>query len=147
MTRYSNSTRIVFEATRGLCLYGYALSHRGAQKILYYLSMSPWSSAVDFGIEDMCRDPARSFRCMGVFPQLVDSHRAAGTAGKDSDISKPKEDTVRTKGFSYNVVYSTRLNANALMDGKRDKVESQWPEEMPTLDSNLKMSWHPQGYS
>ena len=145
MPKYPNNTRIVFETTRGICLYGYALSHRGAQKVLYYLSMSPWHAAVDFGIEDMCRWPERNFRCVGVFPQIVDSHRAAGGSSKDSDIAS-KKDQVRKKGFTFNIVRSTRLNANVLMDGDRSKVVSQWPKEMPKLKGGVTMSWHPNGY-
>ncbi|KAI9842556.1 MAG: hypothetical protein M1837_007069 [Sclerophora amabilis] len=119
MSAWPNNTRIVFEAEAGVCLYGYALSLRGAQKFLYYLSLHPFNTAVDLGIREMCQDRSRDFRCVAVFPQLVDSHKAAGPQSRDSDIGKPPDEN-REKGFTYNIKYSTRLNWNKLMNGQSD---------------------------
>ncbi|KAL9599371.1 MAG: hypothetical protein Q9219_003904 [cf. Caloplaca sp. 3 TL-2023] len=140
MTHYDNTTRIMYATRGGICLYAYALSYRGAQKILFHLSMSYYHRPVDFGIHDMCEDPARNFRCVGVFPQMVDSHRGAGSSSKDSDISTGEE-KVRKKGFSYNIVRSTRLNVGHLIDGEVEKVESQWPGEVPEMEEPIKISF------
>ncbi|KAL8936646.1 MAG: hypothetical protein Q9211_004090 [Gyalolechia sp. 1 TL-2023] len=140
MTHYDNTTRIMYATNGGTCLYAYALSYRGAQKILFHLSMSYYNRPVDFGIHDMCEDEARNFRCIGVFPQMVDSHRGAGSSSKDSDISHAQEQ-VRKKGFSYNIVRSTRLNVGHLIDGDIDGVESQWPGEVPELEGDVKISF------
>ncbi|KAL8928119.1 MAG: hypothetical protein Q9172_001029 [Xanthocarpia lactea] len=140
MQRYDNTTRIVYATDGGTCLYAYALSYRGAQKILFHLSMSYFHRPVDFGIHDMCNDHSRAFRCIGVFPQLVDSHRGAGSSLKDSDISKGDE-VDRKKGFSYNIVRSTRLNVEHLIDGQESQIESQWPGEVPELDGPVRVSF------
>ncbi|KAI4177151.1 MAG: hypothetical protein LQ343_000633 [Gyalolechia ehrenbergii] len=140
MTHYDNTTRIMYATNGGTCLYAYALSYRGAQKILFHLSMSYYHRPVDFGIREMCEDGSRNFRCIGVFPQLVDSHRGAGSSSKDSDISHGEEQ-VRKKGFSYNIVRSTRLNVGHLIDGDVDAVESQWPGEVPELAGDVKISF------
>ncbi|KAI4138398.1 MAG: hypothetical protein L6R39_006808 [Caloplaca ligustica] len=140
MSHYDNTTRIMFAVNGGTCLYAYALSYRGAQKILFHLSMSYYNKPVDFGIHDMCHDHSRNFRCIGVFPQMVDSHRGAGSSSKDSDISKGEEQ-VRKKGFSYNIVRSTRLNVGHLIDGEMDKIESQWPGEVPEMEEDLKITF------
>ncbi|KAL8705552.1 MAG: hypothetical protein Q9201_001330 [Fulgogasparrea decipioides] len=140
MTHYDNTTRIMYATDGGTCLYAYALSYRGAQKVLFHLSMSYYDKPVDFGMHDMCNDHSRNFRCIGVFPQMVDSHRGAGSSSKDSDISRGEEQ-VRKKGFSYNIVRSTRLNVGHLIDGEMDKIESQWPGEVPELEGDVKISF------
>ncbi|KAI4224990.1 MAG: hypothetical protein L6R36_004259 [Xanthoria steineri] len=140
MAHYDNTTRIMYTSDGGTCLYAYALSYRGAQKILFYLSMSYYHGPVDFGIHDMCHDHSRAFRCIGVFPQIVDSHRGAGSSSKDSDISKGDE-VDRKKGFSFNIVRSTRLNVEHLIDGQLSKIESQWPGEVPELEGPVKVSF------
>ncbi|KAL9610295.1 MAG: hypothetical protein Q9167_004986 [Letrouitia subvulpina] len=141
MSHYANTTRIMYAAEGGTCLYAYALSYRGAQKVLFHLSMSYYNRPVDFGIHEMCHDQSRDFRCIGVFPQMVDSHRGAGSSSKDSDISKgPEQD--RKKGFSYNIVHSTRLNAARIIDGATEQeIESQWPGEVPEMDKDVKVSF------
>ena len=139
MTYYSDSSRIVYAAKSGICLYAYALSHRGAQKILYHLSVTQPSDAVDLGIKDMCKfDPA--FKCVGVFPQIVDSHRSAGSSKKDSDMGREKEQ-VREHSLSYNIVYSTRLNAEKLLNGQAENVTSQWPGDIPNLEGPVRTSF------
>lgn len=140
MSHYDNTTRIMYATDGGTCLYSYALSYRGAQKILFHLSMSYYHQPVDFGIREMCEDHSRNFRCIGVFPQIVDSHRGAGSSSKDSDISHGEEKD-RKKGFSYNIVRSTRLNVGHLIDGKMDEVESQWPGEVPEMEDDIKISF------
>ncbi|KAL8949524.1 MAG: hypothetical protein Q9222_004381 [Ikaeria aurantiellina] len=141
MTHYDNTTRIMYASSGGTCLYAYALSYRGAQKVLFHLSMSYYNRPVDFGIHALCRDHEKyDFRCIGIFPQLVDSHRGAGSSSKDSDISHgPEQD--RKKGFSYNIVRSTRLNVAHLLAGDLENVESQWPGEVPELEGEVKVSF------
>lgn len=138
MDAYDNTTRIMFAASGGVCTYAYALSNRGAQKILYHLSMSVYSGPVDLGLRDMCSKKDRDFKCIGVFPQLVDSHRGAGNDSRDSDISN-REGNFRSKGFTHNIVHSTRLNVNNLISG--GEIENQWEKDMEPLEAPMKLSW------
>lgn len=139
--RYDNTTRIMYYSKGSTCTYAYAISYRGAQKIIKYLSTEAYNKPVDFGLHDMCSDKKRGFRCIGMFPQIIGDHKPAGGADKDSDIGKGSHDNVREKGFSYNVVYSTRLNFGKLIDGKRDQAKSQWPDDMEPVHGEVEMEW------
>ncbi|KAI9738288.1 MAG: hypothetical protein M1834_008786 [Cirrosporium novae-zelandiae] len=127
MSIYDNNTRIIYRASGGVCLYAYALSFQGAQKLLYHLSVKPFSNAVDLGLLDMCNDDSRDFKCISVFPQIIGDHKAAGPTDRDSDIGQAAEGQ-RDNGFSWNVVYSARLNLNQLLRGQT-AFERQWPED------------------
>ena len=125
---YDNSTRIVFRANNGVCLYAYALSYRGAQKVLRWQNNVKVFHPIDMGIGYQCRDDP-NFKCIAVFPQLVDSHKAAGRQSRDSDIGSFDPNNVREKGITQNIVHSTRLNIENLMLGGKDaKIEDQWPD-------------------
>ncbi|KAL8858348.1 MAG: hypothetical protein Q9178_005029 [Gyalolechia marmorata] len=126
---YDNSTRIVFRANDGVCLYSYALSYRGAQKVLRWQNNVKKFHPIDIGIGHQCRDDP-NFKCIAVFPQLVDSHKSAGRASRDSDIGTFDPTQIREKGFTHNIVRSTRLNLDNLINGGRDaKIEDQWDDQ------------------
>jgi len=135
MTPYDDTTRIMYFTKGSTCTYAYALSHHGAQKVLKYLSMDVYAKPVDFGLHDMCAKRDWGFKCIGVFPQLVGDHKPPGGAAKDSDIgsSGDGEENVRKVGFSYNIVRSSRINVDLLIDGKRNQATSQWPDDTPSL--------------
>ncbi|KAG8534028.1 uncharacterized protein KY384_000871 [Bacidia gigantensis] len=130
MSLYPNNTRIVMPSKGATCTYSYALSYHGAQKIMKWMSMDVYAKPVDFGLHDMCSEKERGFKCFSIFPQIIADHKPPGGANKDSDIGEGgKASNVRKKGFSYNVVNSVRINADALIDGRLEDVESQWPGE------------------
>ncbi|KAL8798685.1 MAG: hypothetical protein Q9182_006471 [Xanthomendoza sp. 2 TL-2023] len=129
---YDNSTRIVFRANNGVCLYSYALSYRGAQKVLRWQNQVMRFNPIDMGIGYQCRDDA-NFKCIAVFPQLVDSHKSAGRHSRDSDIGSYDPKVMRAKGYTQNIVRSTRLNIENLMDGGRyPRMADQW-DDLPQL--------------
>lgn len=129
---YGNSTRIVFRANDGVCLYAYALSYRGAQKVLRWQNKVKTFNPIDMGIGYQCRDDP-NFTCIAVFPQLVDSHKSAGRQSRDSDIGSFDPKQMRKKGFTHNIVRSTRLNIDNLLHGGSDgKIEDQW-DDLPQL--------------
>ncbi|KAL8830410.1 MAG: hypothetical protein Q9170_005747 [Blastenia crenularia] len=125
---YDNTTRIVFRANNGVCLYSYALSYRGAQKMLRWQNNVKQFNPIDMSIGTQCKDDP-DFKCIAVFPQLVDSHKAAGRQSRDSDIGSFDPKNIREKGYTQNIVHSTRLNIENLIYGGRDgKIEDQWPD-------------------
>ncbi|KAL8684951.1 MAG: hypothetical protein Q9218_008058 [Villophora microphyllina] len=134
---YDNTTRIVFKAKDGVCLYSYALSYRGAQKILRWQNNVKRFNPIDIGIGNQCKnDP--NFKCIAAFPQLVDSHKSAGRQSRDSDIGAFDPKQIREKGFTFNIVRSTRLNIENLMnEGKDAKIENQWTD-LPELTGPLR---------
>ncbi|KAL9105010.1 MAG: hypothetical protein Q9163_000107 [Psora crenata] len=130
---FDNTTRVIYEASYGLCTYAYALSHRGARKMLRGQGTMKTFLPIDLGISHMCREDP-SFKCISVFPQLIDSHKPTGSEAKDSDIaiSDHREGEVRGKGFTFNIAYSTRLNLDRLLRGEMvDSTWSQWPDKPP----------------
>lgn len=144
MSPYDNTTRLMYFTKGSTCTYSYALSFHGAQKVLKYLSMDVYNEPVDFGLAGMCSHKERGFKCIGIFPQIISDHKAAGGAVKDSDIGfdDPKGgEGGRQKGFSYNIVRSTRLNVDALIDGRTEEAESQWPEEWQDLKGGIQMEF------
>ena len=140
MSPYDNTTRIMFPAKGGICAYSYALSYRGAQKVLYYLSMSLFSRPVDFGLGDMCGQKERNFKCISTFPQIVDTHKSAGPVIKDSDIGH-RGAGYRERGYTNNIVHSTRLNADHLINGDMGKIENQFEKDMVPIEGPIKLRW------
>ena len=140
MSSHPNSTRIIFRAGSGVCLYAYALSYRGAQKILRTQSTLTKFQPIDIGLRDMCGHE-EDFKCIGVFPQIVDSHRAAGRTDRDSDNTELDKTAIaiREKGHTNNIVKSTRLNWGPLLAGDRGKVEVQFPDDTPEISGDVTM--------
>ena len=128
MAEFPDTTRVVFKADYGICLYAYALSYQGAQKLLRAQAMRKTFIAIDLGIGEMCQDKNNPFNCVGIFPQLVDSHRTAGSELKDSNINQELENHIRENAYTLNLLYSSRLNTDNLLKGQ--KVTSQWPDEV-----------------
>ena len=96
------------------------------------MSIDVYNKAMDFGLYDMCSKPERGFKGISVFPQIVADHKGAGWGIKYTDI-RPRGTETHAKGYLYNVVHSSRLNADALIDGSLKDVVSQWPEDTPVL--------------
>ena len=138
ISSHSNTTRIVFRAGSGVCLYAYALSYRGAQKLLLAQSTLTTLPPIDIGYREMC-DKQEDFKCVGVFPQIVDCHKAAGAIERDSDMTDFDKTIVRAKGYTNNIVRSTRLNWRPLLAGDIEKVEVQYPEDTPEIVGEVTM--------
>ena len=127
MSGFPDTTRVVFKADYGICLYAYALSFRGAQKLLRAQATRKTFVAIDLGIGDMCQSRDIPFNCVGVYPGIVDSHRTAGSELKDSNINQELENHIRDNAYTFNMIYSSRLNTERILRG--EKAVSQWPED------------------
>lgn len=136
------NTRVVFTPVRGLCTFGYALSFRGAQRLLYHQSIAGFATASDRALQRACNDRFMGFNCIAPYPPLIGTHRAAGLTSKDSD----RVDTTRVAGGSREVaqtamiVFSTRLNYQKLINSD-GKVKSQWPNrtKLPEMDQKTEL--------
>jgi hypothetical protein len=118
-------TRWVHRAGAPICSFGYAVSYRGAEKILMWLGVkgNPW--AIDNAIAFMCKDGFLNMQCYSVEPQLFHHHRPAGPISKDSDINGNDPSKIREKGFTETIVLSARLNLKQMITGSKDWV-MQW---------------------
>lgn len=136
---YDNTTRVVYTAGGGLCTQAYALSLRGAQKVLLHYTSPIHFAPIDLALHSMCHEQTLGFKCIGAFPALWGSHRPAGPTNRDSDIQRWDADAkvkIREKGLTWNIVHSMRLNAeNILMHGM-DAVTTQWP--VPELTGEIR---------
>ncbi|KAF4168097.1 hypothetical protein CNMCM6936_003692 [Aspergillus lentulus] len=122
------STRYVYRADTGCCLYGYAVTYNGARKILASLSVDHLENPVDNALGDMCGGRKRPLiQCYAPHPNLIATHRRAGSSFKDSDIETYGQDNWHPDE-AWDLVYSTKLNLHRLLAGN-ETVMSQWPDD------------------
>jgi len=123
---YPEGTRMVHKAGAPMCTFSYAVSYRGAQKILMALAVKGGSSlAIDNSLAYLCRDGYLDLQCYSIEPQLMHHHRPAGSVNKDSDIHGAESKEVREKGITETIVYSARLNLEQLVMGS-DQFTKPW---------------------
>lgn len=110
--RYPARTRWVHVTAAPICTFAYALSYRGAQKILYALSVDGLSGPFDNALAGLCRRSVGSWsglarsgggggegdrdqvardrgldaKCVSVTPPLFFHHKSKGLVKADSDI-------------------------------------------------------------
>ncbi|KAK4696152.1 hypothetical protein P7C71_g1720, partial [Lecanoromycetidae sp. Uapishka_2] len=125
---YDNSTRVIFKASKGVCLYAYALSYRGAQKLLRDQALRKTFAPIDLGVGHLCGSDS-NFKCISVFPQLIDSHKGAGRLSRDSDIGSFNAQEFRAQGFTFNIVHSMRLNLDRLLANSSAMPQRQRPDD------------------
>ncbi|KAI9729348.1 MAG: hypothetical protein M1834_006871 [Cirrosporium novae-zelandiae] len=124
---YKEHTRFVHTTGGPICTFGYALSHEGARKVLYNLSIKGLGGIFDNVLSDMCRYQIFGFRCISVNPTFMYHHKPRGYLAAESDIRKyGPGGEIREVGFTENVVYSTRLNLENMVQGL--KPVPQWDD-------------------
>ena len=133
----TNSTRIVSRANNAICTNGYAVSLKGARKILYYSGIKPNPDAIDTRLNGLCDSKSKKdfpdFDCLHVYPSLFNSYRKEGRADGDSDQGGDKNKDgkkqvkMRDHGYVWNIVYSVVLNLENLIHDREPKV--QWPDD------------------
>ena len=97
--------RAIHHAKRPICTYGYAVSRKGAERLLYNVGYRGLNSAVDLVISDNVN--AGRLTGMMVWPPVFTSWRVGGS--KDSDISgAPGKDTGNLQGRSFSLKNSAR---------------------------------------
>jgi len=126
LKNYPDGTRSVRKAGAPICTFGYAVSLRGAQKILYWLAIKAGrEERIDNGMAYVCRDGFMDIKCFSIEPMLMYHHRAAGSISKDSDIKSNDPGKIREKGVTDNIVLSARLNIEQMINGT-DNWVTQW---------------------
>jgi hypothetical protein len=131
--------RYVHISSYPVCTFAYALSQRGARKVLFDIGIDHLKVAYDNALAEMCMRSIESYgddpaslsdydrgmdaRCISVNPPLFFHHRPKGKMSGDSDIEQGKQG-MREKGFTKNIMWSARLNMVNVLLGK--EVESQF---------------------
>lgn len=129
--RYANHTRVVHRANGPICLYGYALSQRGAQRMLWGLSVKQLRGFVDNELAGFCSgNTGLDVTCVSSQPTYIRTHRAAGSMTKDSDNVGPEalSKEVRETGETVDVRWSVRMNMEKLLKGETEGFEDQFPD-------------------
>ncbi|KAJ6170972.1 hypothetical protein N7470_000039 [Penicillium chermesinum] len=143
------STRFVYKAERGCCTFGYAVTQRGARKILAALSLDHVDVPVDIAMAELCggENGRDRLECYAPYPNIVGTFRQGGPAYRNSDIVSNDDQSLQV-AHSENMVYSSRLNIHRVLAGK--PALSQWEEEAPwspkELPENLEEFPYPRGY-
>ncbi|KAJ5761970.1 uncharacterized protein N7511_005352 [Penicillium nucicola] len=141
-----DSTRFVYRAREGCCTYGYAVSNRGAKKILTALAIDHIEAPVDNAMSELCGGTGdrQRIECFAPFPNLIGTYRPAGPAYKDSDIQSGDQ-TIHEE-VAHNMVYSTRRNIHRLISDE-EIIISQWGKESwSPAEIRPKEFVYPQGY-
>ena len=123
--------RLVFNPLRSLCTTSYALSLRGAQKLIYNQAMGRAGTYIDRALSRMCSGPAT---CVAPYPQLIGAHRQAGNNSRNSDIDPQQHGGGLQEAYSEFLAYPTRLNIDRFIGGKTT-FKSQFPGD--TLDEEV----------
>lgn len=130
-------TRIVHMSAAPICSFAYAVSQKGAQKLLHSLSVEGLHMAFDNSLAQVCRDAVFDLgreqdggygaKCVSVNPTIMFHHKARGLVSADSDIqSYGKGGDVREKGMTESIMWSARLNLKNLLTGK--PLDAQFAE-------------------
>ena len=126
LAEYPEGTRLIQRAGAPICSFGYAVSYRGAQKLLMALGIKGMGGlAFDNALATLCRDGFLDAQCYSVQPELIHQHRPAGSSAKDSDIHNGDSGEVRAKGQTDTIVLSARLNMVPLLTGSEEFIK-QW---------------------
>jgi hypothetical protein len=125
LSEYPDHTRMIHKTGAPICTFAYAVSARGAQKILMALALKGSNLNLDNALAYLCRDGYLNIKCYSVQPMLFYHHRPAGSVSKDTDMTNGDKAQTREKGFTENIVWSARLNLDNLVLGTTDYV-MQW---------------------
>ncbi|KAL3452348.1 hypothetical protein BJX65DRAFT_265973 [Aspergillus insuetus] len=142
-----NTSRLTCHITDGVCSLLYAVSLRGAQRILSALSVNPSHLAADIdtgaqfdvSLGRLCG--SGYIKCFAPYPALTGGYRPAEAKGKGSDINGDEGEVGRPFGgdvegaFSHGVLYSTLLNVERLLSGETT-VKATW-EDVDVVEMGL----------
>jgi hypothetical protein len=121
------------------CTPAYAISYRGAQRVLATLSVNPsgfegqlqTGDQIDIELGRMCKSGL--LKCFAPFPSLTGTYRSAGLSSKGTDQSGHESSAYMERATSWGVVYSIMLNIKHILQGER-VVYSTLPDvQYPTI--------------
>lgn len=127
---YPEHTRAYHHVQEGVCSLGYAVTQRGARKLLHEVGLKDVSEQFDLLLRYFCEGEhgRRAGRqCLTVQPGLFQHHRTKGPARAMSDIGDHGEGWL-DQAKTDMVRWSVRLNADTLLEGGNQFVD-QFPEE------------------
>lgn len=125
-------TRVVHHAKRPICSFAYAVSQRGARRLLLEMGIDSFTAPFDNLLSAFCE--RQNHVCITSQPQYFNHWRAPGRGDRDSELNDFANGIVREKGFSENIRLSVRLNAHRLVDDVAE-LEDQYPDTTDQISS------------
>lgn len=124
---YPEHTRAVHHSQEGVCSLAYAVSQRGARRLLQEVGLRDVSDGFDILLRFFCEGTqGRTMaNCLTVQPSLFHHHRPVGPVGFESDIGQ-HGDGFRDKAYTDMVRWSVRLNAERILAGETE-MHDQYP--------------------
>jgi hypothetical protein len=124
---YDEHTRAVHHAQEGVCSLAYAISQRGAQRLLNEVALRTPTDGFDILLRFFCegakgRGP---HTCLATQPSLFHHHRPVGPLSSESNING-HGDGYRDRAYTDMVRWSVRLNADAILAGVTE-MHDQYP--------------------
>ncbi|KAL2129002.1 hypothetical protein VTI74DRAFT_8371 [Chaetomium olivicolor] len=127
--KYPAHTRAYHHVQEGVCSLGYAVTQKGAQKLLYEVGLKDVSEAFDLLLRYYCEGEqgrGAGRQCLTTQPGLFQHHRTAGPMSGMSDIGD-HGDGWREEPMTDMIRWSVRLNADVLL-GSGASVRDQFPD-------------------
>jgi len=129
LLEYPDHTRLTHHVYVPVCTVAYAVSQRGARRILYELSVRNYTSQFDNMLREMCDgEEMRSVKltCLTTQPALFMHWYPRGNRKKESSIDD--RDGWREEAGSMNIRWSVRSNMEKLIKGETGDWVDQWPD-------------------
>lgn len=114
-------TRFYHHAVKGVCLQGWAISLRGARRLLYELEFLQNMTPIDIAMKWFCDNnfSKQENICISTQPSLFQQYKPRGTAAKDSNMHGDNwNDYIREVGTSQGIQWSVRNHALEVMEGQ-----------------------------
>ena len=132
LKEFGEHSRLVHVAGGPICSFGYAVSNKGAQKLLFGLSVKELRGIFDNALSWWCTDHSQGAKCIVAQPTYFFHHRPAGKANKASDIQDYGNITYE-KGYTQNIRWSTRINLEKLIMNQKD-YEDSYPDDQVMVE-------------
>lgn len=116
-------TRTMFLSGRGYGSSAWAVSQKGAQRILYEMSLTPYNNPIDAGMGEFCNRETSDMVCLAPYPAIIGVSKPAGPASRGSDILEESSE-VRERATSERTVFSTRLNMKRILNFEAEYLSS-----------------------
>ncbi|KOS23165.1 hypothetical protein ESCO_004019 [Escovopsis weberi] len=126
---YPEHTRMVHHVQEGVCSLGYALSQRGARKLLFEVGLKDFTDPYDLLLRYFCEGTKGRKKgiCLTTQPSLITHFRPAGPKSAMSDIGDHGDEFIE-KNMSDMIRLSVRLNTDRILDGDTE-LWDQCPDE------------------
>lgn len=133
--QHTPGTRMVFQFGRTTCTTGYAISTRGAQKLVGYFKET--NDNIDLKLSSVCSSRP-DMTCLGVWPQVITAaetksnidHSAEEDHNESSEESEPEPPPEVEAGPALQ--YSARVNSHQILQAGGHVPKKDWKGEWDT---------------